>query len=352
MKLTQLQSVLDRLADVPQADDIESIFMLEDEQAIRTVLDYADMVRNRFVGDGIIVRGIVEFSNFCRNTCSYCGLNKFNNEIARYHMSFDEILMAVNQIARCGIKTVVLQSGEDEKLDAQWFANIITEIKKRFDIAVTLSVGERSFKDYALWKQAGADRFLLKIETSNKILYNKLHPGMSFENRLACSRHLRALGYQNGSGILVGLKGQTMKDMVNDILFFKNEAFDMLGVGPFIPHRMTALANERGGNYGLFLKMLALTRIITRYPHLPATTAGEVAGKDSGIKALNAGANVVMFDFTPEPFRSLYDIYPGKAGQSSSPIEKIKKLEIAAEKMKRYVDYSHGDSIKVLEKVI
>ncbi len=351
MKLDQLHSVLEKLADVHDANDIKCIIMLDDEHAIRTVLEYADMVRKRHAGDGILVRGIVELSNYCDRSCSYCGLNYFNKDIARYRMNFGEILNVVGQIRKCGIKTVVLQSGEDEKLNAHWLVEVIAEIKNRYDMAVTLSVGERSFDDYAVWKQAGADRYLLKIETANEDLYNELHPGMSFENRLECSRHLKALGYQNGNGILIGLKGQTVNELVNDILFFKREDFDMLGVGPFIPHNMTPLANEQSGDYQMYLKVLAVTRIVTGYPHLPATTAGEVASQDSGYRALKAGANVVMFDFTPEPYRSLYDIYPGKARQGTAPVDKIMKLKIAAEKMGRYVDYSRGDSIRVLEKV-
>ena len=225
MNSNRTQSVIERVytSAFPMQSDIEYLLNLEDDVEFQMLFDFADEVRQQFVGDGILLRGIVEFSNYCRNTCSYCGLNKFNKSLKRYRLTKDEIIASVVNIVSAGIKTVVLQSGEDENIEAHWLKDLILQIKSNFDIAVTLSVGERSFEDYKLWKQAGADRYLLKIETANAAFYRKLHPGMSFENRMECSRILKVLGYQNGSGCLVGLKGQTMQTLAEDILFFKKE---------------------------------------------------------------------------------------------------------------------------------
>ena len=344
MNSNRTQSVIERVytSAFPMQSDIEYLLNLEDDVEFQMLFDFADEVRQQFVGDGILLRGIVEFSNYCRNTCSYCGLNKFNKSLKRYRLTKDEIIASVVNIVSAGIKTVVLQSGEDENIEAHWLKDLILQIKSNFDIAVTLSVGERSFEDYKLWKQAGADRYLLKIETANAAFYRKLHPGMSFENRMECSRILKVLGYQNGSGCLVGLKGQTMQTLAEDILFFKKEDFDMLGIGLFIPHKNTLLGKEVLGSLKLTLKTLAVTRIVTKDAHLPATTAiGSVGECDERIKALKAGANVIMPNFTPERYRKLYEIYPDKRC-----VDYVSSLEKMAKATDRWLDYSRGDSLK------
>ena len=229
-------------------------------------------------------------------------------------------MRGVRDIDRAGVKTAILQSGESEGVDTSWLREIIEEIKGRFDIAVTLSVGERSYRDYKIWKDAGADRYLLKIETSQKKLYDSLHAGSSFENRLRCLEYLRCLGYEVGSGNIVGLRGQTMSSIAEDIIFFKKEDFDMIGIGPFIPHPETELAGEAKGAADAALKVLALTRIVTKNTNLPATTALGSMERDFRIDGLKAGANVLMHNFTPAKYRRLYEIYPAR----------------------RFIDYSKG----------
>jgi len=334
-------------SEIPDRNNIEHLLALEDLEEIEVLFDFADEVRRKFVGDGILLRGIVEFSNYCRNTCSYCGLNKYNKMLQRYRLTKDEIIASVENIVSAGIKTVVLQSGEDEKLDTNWLKEVIEQIKTNFNIAVTLSIGERSYDNYLLWKQAGADRYLLKIETTDKALYNILHPQMSFENRMECSRDLKTLGYQNGSGCIVGLKGQTIQTLAEGILFFKKEGFDMIGIGLFIPHENTLLGKEALGSLKLTLKTLAVTRIVTKDTHLPATTAiGSVGECDERIKALSAGANVIMPNFTPEPYRKLYEIYPNKRCINEHRDDYISSLEKMAKATNRWLDYSRGDSLK------
>ncbi len=288
------------------------ILSIEDEEQLQKLFDRADAVRKQYAGDAIILRGLVEFSNHCGRHCYYCGLNAANKSLERYRLTDEEILESAAKIASDNIRTVVLQSGEDPALDPQRLAAVIREIKARNGIAVTLSVGERPREDYALWKKAGADRYLLKIETTDKGLYDSLHSGMSFDNRLRCLRDLKELGYETGSGIMVGLPGQTPRSIANDILFFKEWGFDMVGIGPFIPHGKTQLAGTQPGDVNLVLKTLALTRIVMKKVNLPATTALGSIEKDYRADGLKAGANVLMPNYTPAKYKRLYEINPNK----------------------------------------
>jgi len=349
MSLASTQATLERLfvATIPDRRDIEAMLRLDDDREVAVLLDFADRVRSRFVGDGVLLRGIVEFSSFCRNACSYCGLCRTNTRLQRYRLTEDEILATAENIWQAGIKTVVLQSGEEDNLDAEWLRRVIAEIKARFDVAITLSVGECSRQEYALWKKAGADRYLLKIETSDEALYKDLHPGMSFDNRIRCLRDLAELGYQTGTGDLVGLKGQTVESLAEDVLLFKEGDFDMLSVSPFIPHAETPLAAEPAGDLGMTLKMTALTRIVSRNAHIPATTAiGSLHGRDERPRALVAGANVLMPNFTPTPYRRQYEIYPNKrcVDEKAGACPLCMAGMVAA--LGRRVDYTRGDSLK------
>lgn len=333
-------------------DDLRHLLSLDDPDSLKEIFGFADRIRREYMGEGILVRGIIEFSNRCRNSCLYCGLNRTNHSLERYRLSTEEILACAGRIMDHGIRTVVLQSGEDGSLDPAWLAQVIARIKSAGNIAVTLSLGEWGRQEFRMWKDAGADRYLLKIETSDKELYESLHPGMSFEERLACLDTLKDLGYQTGCGNIVGLPGQTMEHIAGDIMFFAQHEFDMIGIGPFIPHPSTALAQHREGDVWLTLKTLALTRIVTRNTHLPATTAlGSVNGQaatvldsvsahacDARVRALGAGANVLMPNFTPAPFRTLYELYPGR--------ECCQQVESMAAACARSVDYSRGDSLK------
>ncbi|HRS10069.1 MAG TPA: [FeFe] hydrogenase H-cluster radical SAM maturase HydE [Sedimentisphaerales bacterium] len=347
--LSRTHTVLERVisADVPDRRDVAFLLRLEDDRQVRLLFDFADQVRRRYVGDGVLLRGIIEFSNFCRNTCAYCGLRRPNRRLKRYRLTAAEILETVENIRRLGVKTVVLQSGEEDNLDAEWLGRIIEDVKRRFDVAVTLSVGERARDEYAMWKDAGADRYLLKIETSDPALYEDLHPGMSFENRIRCLEDLADLGYQTGSGNLVGLRGQTVENLVGDILFFKKGDFDMISVSPFIPHADTPLATVPAGDLRTTLKMIALTRIVSRDAHIPASTAiGSLNGQDARDQALAVGANVVMPNFTPMSVRPLYEIYPGKIGAETRPDQSIVQVERMVTAMGRFVDRDTGHSLK------
>ena len=327
--------------------DILDYLQTTDEQKIKKLFAEADKVRRKYCGDGVHLRGIVEFSSKCQGACVYCGLNKNNSNLPRYSMSAEEILQAVELIYKSKIKTVVLQSGEDNALDPKWLAEIIREIKKQFDLSITLSAGEKPQEIYKLWRKAGADRDLLKIETTDNKLYSRLHPGMSLKNRLRCLSDLQELGYQTGSGIIVGLPGQTPKILAEDILFFRDKNFDMIGIGPLIPHQSTKLKDLPKGNVDLTLRCVALTRILTKNTHMPATTSLGSLDKDYRPEALCAGANVLMPNFTPLAYKKNYEIYPGKCCIS----EPDNQYAIWAESLAgtgRYIDFGHGDSLKKL----
>lgn len=281
----------------------------------------ADAVRKQYVGDEVHLRGLIEFSNICKRTCFYCGLRNENHNLTRYRLSEDEIIEFAKHGAELGLKTVVLQSGEDSYFSIDKLCKIVKAIKK-FDVAITLSVGEKTYKEYKALKDAGADRYLLRIETTDENLYKKLHPNMSFKNRIECLYNIKELGYETGTGCLVGLPNQTIESLANDILFFKELDADMVGIGPFIPHPDTPLGEcnlDLNKNFDLSLKVMALTRILLKDINIPATTAMETINPNGRIIALKSGANVVMPNITQGEYRKQYIIYPNKICTDESP---------------------------------
>ena len=345
--MSDIKELLNKVhnADHPDPADIEHLLAADSHEEISGILDFADSVRKNNIGDGVLLRGIVEFSNYCRNSCLYCGINRTNSNLTRYRMLIGEITAAVGTIALSGIKTVVLQSGEDNGLDASWLSGLIRKIKSGFDIRVTLSVGERSKEEYSAWKEAGADRFLLKIETTDEDIYAALHPGMSLKNRIECLKNLKGLGYETGSGNIVGLKGQTLGSIARDILFFKDTGLDMIGIGPFMPHQETLLSEESPGDLEMTLKTIALTRIVTKDTNIPATTAIGSMERDCRADALKAGANVLMPNFTPNPYKQLYDIYTGRRCSDEPQGACNGCMERIINSIGRKIDYSKGDRL-------
>ena len=307
----------------------EEITVLLSENSINTELfKAADRGRKIFVGDDVHLRALIEFSNICKRNCFYCGLRAENKNIERYRLTPEQIIETAKIAVRQGYKTVVLQSGEDAYFTAELLAEIIKQIKK-MDVAVTLGVGEMPFEEYKILKDAGADRFLLRIETTDKTLYRKLHPNMSFENRLRCLKDLKELGFETGTGCLVGLPNQTIESLAYDILFFKELNADMVGIGPFIPHPNTPLANEKNDNFELSLRVMAITRLMLPDINIPATTAMETLRENGQIIALQSGANVIMPNFTISEHKNKYEIYPNKKSSNNcikDILEQIKKI--------------------------
>lgn len=295
-----------------QFDDLVDILSSENKEITYCLHAAADRKRQETVGNTVLLRGIIEISNICRQNCQYCGLRKDNHRIHRYRMSEEEVVAAAREIADCQISTVVLQSGEDQAPVDQICA-LVRKIKNETDLFVTLSLGNRSYEDFRQFKEAGADRYLLKHETSSQELFETLRPGSSYENRRRCLQWLKALGFETGAGNLIGLPGQEINDLAADLLYLKALQPDMIGIGPFIPHPQTPLGNARPGSSAMTLRVVSLARLILPHANIPATTALGVLDKNGRISALQAGANVVMLDFTPEKYRQYYDIYPGKA---------------------------------------
>lgn len=278
----------------------------------------ADKVRQKYVGDEVHLRGLIEFSNYCKQNCLYCGLRRDNKNLNRYRLSEEQIIEFAKKASELGYKTVVLQSGEDPYYTADKMKYIISGIKK-FDLAITLSIGEKTFEEYKAYKEAGADRYLIRIETTDKNLYTKLDPDMDWQNRLECLKSLRELGFEVGTGCLVGLPEQTLESLAEDILFFKKINADMVGIGPFIPNENTPLSDAEGGSFELALKVMAITRLLNPDINIPATTAMETLNPQGRIIALQSGANVVMPNVTQGDYRKFYEIYPGKICVNDTP---------------------------------
>lgn len=309
----------------------------------------ADRVRRECVGDEVHLRGLVEFSNHCARLCGYCGLRRDNRELGRYRMTSDEILACARDAVRFGYGTVVLQSGEDFGATAEWVEGVVRRLKSETPLAVTLSLGERREPELLLWRHAGADRYLLRFETSNETLYERIHPSLPGvrSDRIGMLRRLREMGYEVGSGVMVGIPGQSWDDLANDIAMFRHLDLDMIGVGPYIPHPATPLGNvmdrgtfpgrepaegasgdrAAGGTPDLLpageqvpndelttLKTVALTRLVCPHSNIPSTTALATIDRDHGRElGLRRGANIVMPNLTPPEYRIIYEIYPGKA---------------------------------------
>ena len=279
----------------------------------------ADDVRREAVGDEVHLRGLIEFSNICRNDCQYCGIRRSNRRVQRYRMDDDELVETARRAAAMGFQTIVLQSGEDLHFDQARLCRIIEQIK-RMDVALTLSVGESDYADYKAWRDVGADRYLLRIETTDRDLYHRLNPGMSWERRHECLLMIRELGYEVGSGIMVGQPGQSLESIADDLLYLKELGIDMAGIGPFIPHPDTPLADEQGGTLEQALRTMAVMRLLMPDINIPATTAMETLYPQGRIMALQAGANVVMPNVTEGEYRRLYELYPGKICVNDTPV--------------------------------
>lgn len=335
-------SLIEKAEDKHVLSRDELICLLSGVSLLPEICAAADRVRQKYVGDGIHLRGLIEFSNICKNNCCYCGLRRDNVKIHRYRLDEDAIFkLAEYAVTQMGLKTIVLQSGEDIWFDCQKMCALIRRIKT-LDAALTLSVGEKSAEEYQAYKDAGCDRFLLRIETTDKILYERHDPGMSWARRRKCLDDISRSGMEVGSGCLVGLPGQTLESLADDILFFKQIKADMIGIGPFIPHPDTPLGNAEKGNFDLALKVMALTRLLLPDINIPATTAMETLAPNGQIRALQAGANVIMPNVTLNECRKYYELYPGKSATNCAADNTLAQLRAKIAAIGRYVAADKG----------
>lgn len=311
-----IHNITDRLAQSGflSFDDFRAIVRCEDKQEIEYLFSKSRDQAKKYYGNKIFVRGLIEFTNHCKNDCLYCGIRASNKNAKRYRLSAEEILDCCKNGYSLGFRTFVLQGGEDMHYSDDDFVSIIKTIKSLYpDCAVTLSIGERSRSSYERYFDAGADRYLLRHETADCGHYKKLHPDkMSFENRMRCISDLKEIGYQTGVGFMVGSPYQTEESIYKDLQFIKEIQPHMVGIGPFIPHKDTPFADFKPGSCNLTLKLLAIIRLMQPSVLLPATTAlGTIdpLGREKGILA---GANVVMPNLSPVMHRKDYALYDNK----------------------------------------
>ncbi|HYE84295.1 MAG TPA: [FeFe] hydrogenase H-cluster radical SAM maturase HydE [Clostridia bacterium] len=326
-------------------DDLISLINIDEDQA-KIIFEEADRVREQEMGNQVHLRGLIEFSNYCIRKCLYCGLRSEIKPLNRYRMSIGEIVDSALTAEALGYRSVVLQSGEDPFYTADKLAELVYRIKTASDLAVTLSCGEFSHRDYKQIKASGADRYLLRFETADSKLYRFLHPDSELDKRLECLQYLKDLEYQIGTGFMVGLPGETPEIMAENLLLLKEFDVDMAGIGPFIPNPQTPLSSEKGGTLLQALKAIALARLILRNAHIPATTAMGTLDPQGRQKALKAGANVVMPNVTPMQYREMYQLYPNKICLTDDPGHCRNCITGIIHSLGRSVATDHGHTLK------
>lgn len=308
-----MQNIINKLYETKNLDNDELKQLIDCENP-EYLFMRADERRRSVYGDKVYIRGLIEFTNHCRNNCFYCGIRAGNTSASRYRLTREDILSCCKAGYELGFRTFVLQGGEDAYYTDDIICSIISDIKSSYpDCAVTLSIGEKSRQSYQAYFDAGADRYLLRHETADNSHYSRLHPEcMSLENRKRCLYDLKEIGYQVGSGFMVGSPYQTADNLVSDLRFLQELSPDMIGIGPFLPHKDTPFADMQKGSLSHCLNLIAILRLMFPYALIPSTTAlGTIhpTGREMGLKA---GANVVMPNLSPVSVRKLYELYDNK----------------------------------------
>ncbi|OSB15649.1 [FeFe] hydrogenase H-cluster radical SAM maturase HydE [Clostridium sporogenes] len=343
-----LKKIIDELYEKNNTSNDKLLYLLNniDKDSKKYLISKSHETRLKYYDNKVFLRGLIEFTNYCKNSCLYCGISCRNNNAERYRLSKEEILNCCRKGYSLGYKTFVLQGGEDPYYTDDKIINIIKSIKNLFpDCAITLSMGEKDYSTYKKFYEAGADRYLLRHETASKSLYEKLHPDMSFENRRRCLKNLKEIGYQIGAGFMIGLPNQTNEDYVNDLVFLKELKPHMVGIGPFIPHKDTVLKDQPAGTLQDTTTLLALIRLLLPDVLLPATTAlGTInpMGREEGLKA---GANVVMPNLSPTNVRDKYMLYDNKICTGDEAAECRKCIENRINNAGFSLDLTRGDNI-------
>lgn len=310
----------------------ELVYLIESpyrSEAIHQLRANADSLRQQFYGKEVYIRGLIEFTNYCKNNCYYCGIRAANQQVERYRLTPKDILDCCQEGYRLGFRTFVLQGGEDLYYSDLDICHIVASIKERFpDCAVTLSIGEKSKTSYQSYFSAGADRYLLRHETADNSHYRQLHPeSLSLENRKRCLYALKVIGYQVGSGFMVGSPYQTTANLISDLLFLEDLQPDMIGIGPFIHHPQTPLGKFPDGTLELTLKLISILRLLFPYALIPATTALGTIHPQGRELGLQAGANVVMPNLSPKQVRQLYQLYSNKICTGAEAAQGLEELK-------------------------
>lgn len=322
---------IDRLKEehILSIEGYKALLICSDADALAYLHQQAREVAQTHFSNKIYIRGLIEISNYCRNNCYYCGIRKENRHIERYRLSRENILECCKQGYESGFRTFVLQGGEDPVQSSAWIEETITMLRSRFpDCAITLSLGERSREDFERFFRAGATRYLLRHETYNAAHYRQLHPAnMSLSVRLQCLEWLKEIGYQTGTGIMVGSPGQTIDHLIEDIKYIERLSPEMIGIGPFIPHHDTPFATYKSGSMELTLKLLSIFRLMQPRALIPATTALATLATEGREQGILAGANVVMPNLSPYKERKKYELYDNKASLGAEAAEGLDLLQ-------------------------
>ncbi len=321
------------------------------DDALELLYKRADELRKQIMGDDVFLRGIVELSNICQNDCLYCGIRSSNKNIRRYSIPEQKVVELAVQMEAHNITTIVIQAGElQDKERDKMIGRIISAIKNKTKLAITLSLGECTKDTYKFWKDCGADRYLLRFETSDENLFSELRPGHNLVSRLRCLEFLRNLNYQVGSGFMIGLPKETISILADNILLCRKLDLDMTGIGPFIPHPDTPLASSRNAyedDKEMFFRAIAVLRLAHPRTHIPATTAYDAIFPDNGRdRALQCGANIFMPNITPKEYRRLYQLYPGKPCIDEDALQCANCVMFRLKALKRIIGKGHGHAIK------
>lgn len=343
-----MREIIERLYDtnsIEKQDLVNLLNELDSNEDLKELLFEKSLdTKLKAYKNTVYMRGLIEFTNYCKQNCNYCGIRRDNKNVDRYRLTKEEILKCCKEGHFLGYRTFVLQGGEDAYFTDEVMCDIVSSIKSEFpDCAVTLSIGERSKESYEALKKAGADRYLLRHETATKKLYEELHPNMSFENRRKCLNELKSIGFQTGAGFMVGLPNQTNEDLANDLLFIKELKPEMVGIGPYIPHKETPIGDNEGGTVEKTLVMLAIARLLLPDVLLPSTTALGTLDPTGREKALKVGANVVMPNLSPIAVREKYELYADKICTGDEAAHCRKCIEGRINGAGFEVDMSRGD---------
>ena len=306
--------LINKLADCHDLTDEELSSLLAAPEADNALFEKADKIRRSVYGDAVYIRGLIEFTNYCKNDCFYCGIRKGNKNASRYRLTKDDILLCCKEGYSLGFRTFVLQGGEDEYFTDKIICDIVSSIRTEYDdCAITLSIGEKSKDSYKEYFDAGANRYLLRHETADNSHYSRLHPkSMNPDNRKKCLFDLKEIGYQVGSGFMVGTPFQTLENIIADLRFLQELQPDMIGIGPYITHQDTPFKDFKSGSVDMTLRLISVLRMMFPYALLPSTTALGTIHPNGRELGLRAGANVVMPNLSPVSVRKLYELYENK----------------------------------------
>ena len=344
-----MRELVEQLTSLGRLDNVSLKALLsqcaKDDHVLQLLRDSAVRTAREQFGLGIYIRGLIELSSYCRCDCLYCGLRRSNRSAERYRLTHDEVMECCKEGYRLGFRTFVLQGGEDGTHTDRWLTELVATMRREYpDVAITLSLGERGEESYRALYEAGANRYLLRHEAANEELYESLHPsGRGLRHRLDCLESLKRIGYQTGMGMMIGVKGQTIDHIVEDLQLIERMRPEMVGIGPFLPHRATPLGGEPAGDLRLVLAAVAIVRLMLPKALIPSTTALATLSPTGRLEGILSGANVVMPNLSPSDIRAKYAIYENKASWGKEAAEGLSALEAELQTIGYHIDYARGD---------